>query len=56
VVVVFAMFVQVTPAFVEYSHLVTEPVFPANVKFPEFVPLQTVVPPETVPPQMEDLP
>ncbi len=44
------MFVQVTPALVENSHRVIEPVCPAKVRLPLFAPLQTVVPPETVPP------
>ena len=51
VVVVFEISVgAVAKLSVELCHLVTVPVLPVNVKVVEFVPVQTDVPPEIVPP------
>ena len=49
VVAVLAISLQVLPS-VELCHLVTVPVWPARVNTPLVLPLQTVVPPVTVPP------
>ena len=48
--VVFAIVVQLAPALMEDSHLITEPVCPDSVSVPELVPEQTVAPEATAPP------
>ena len=47
---VFAIGVQVAPALMEDSHLITEPVCPLNVSVPLLVPEQTVALDATDPP------
>jgi len=47
---VLEMEVHVVKGLTELSQLVTEPVFPLNVKVPLVAPEHIVVPPETLPP------
>jgi len=48
--VVLAIVVQLTPEFIDDSHLITLPVWPVRLSVPLFVPEQTVVLVPTEPP------